>query len=783
MELIASINALQVDPVQTLPMTHSRRARESTMLKIRSLATRRLPRSSTYARALALLVAVCMVGCAAERVKSEADELQREGNYAKAIEVLKEGVIAYPDNVPLRSSLISARSAAVSSLTEQAEAASRRNDVINAERLLDQAQGIDPNSERVAAVRAALAVHRSQDAALKRGNELEASGDIDTALNLVDAALVDDRRHIGLLALRRRLLLERRAALSKTPVALAETRLVSLDFRDANVRSVLDVVSRASGLNFVLDKDIRDQHVTVYGRDLHVEDALEMVLTSAQLARKTLDTRSVLIYPNTPEKKRDYEEQLVKVFYLVNGDPKGAAAFLKSMMRLREPYIDEHNNLLSIRESPETIQLAERLISLYDQPEPEVVVDAQILEINADRLTELGIQLPSQITLTPLGTDGTNGSLNLTNFPLRRSNIGVGIGAATITANRTLDDVNTLANPQIRTRSREKARVLIGDKIPIITTTSGGSNAGYISESVSYQDVGIKLEVEPTVFSDDDVAIKLGVEVSALGAQTKSPGGTIAYQISTRDASTVLRLHDGETQLLAGLISSAERASTAGLPGLADVPVLGRLFSDQSNSKSKTELVLSITPHILRGAPQLDGAAGEAWVGTETYQKLKPYGGRYDLAVPVAAPASAAWSAPAPAAKPSIDSGSAATLLWSAPADPIHAGGIVEIPVILTGNASETKSKISVRYPPELLELLDEYGHPKVIQSQVAGAPVDADLIELAGTEHSTESTARTLAILRFKARQPGTASVQLQSSATGPGLRMPTLLTISVLP
>ena len=687
---------------------------------------------------------------------------------------------AYPDSVLLRSSLISTRALAVSSLTEHAQAASRRNDASAADRLLDEAQAIDPDSEQVVALRASLAVRRMQDAALKHANDLTSEGQIDAALEVVDDALGEDRRHVGLLALRRRLLLERRAALSKMPQALAEKRLVSLDFRDANVRNVLDVVSRASGLNFVLDKDIRDQRVTVYGRDLRVDDALEMILTSAQLARKTLDTRSVLIYPNTPDKKRDYEEQLVKVFYLVNGDPKGAAAFLKSMMRLREPYIDEHNNLLSIRESPETIQLAERLISLYDQPDPEVIVDAQILEINADRLTELGIQLPSQITLTPLGSDGTNGSLKLTDFPLRRSNMGVGIGPATITANRTFDDVNTLANPQIRTRSREKARVLIGDKIPIITTTSGGSNAGYISESVSYQDVGIKLEVEPTVFSDDDVAIRLAVEVSTLGAQTKSPGGTIAYQISTRDASTVLRLHDGETQLLAGLISSAERASTAGLPGLADVPILGRLFSDQSNSKSKTELVLSITPHILRGAPQMDGAAGEAWVGTETYQKLKPYGGRYDLAASASA---AAASASATVASAGADPTPTASLIWSAPTGPVHAGGIVEIPVIFTGKVSDPSGKISIRYPPELLELLDNEGRPRALPTQAATSSIDGNLVELSGIAPSTDNTARTLTILRFKARLPGVASLRLESTSPAPGLRMPAVLAIAVVP
>src|SRR5262249_35024988 len=160
-----------------------------------------------------------------------------------------------------------------------------------------------------------------------------------------------------------------------------------------------------------------------------------------------------------------------------------------------------------------------------------------------------------------------------------------------------------------------------GDRIPIITTTTTPGVAGFVSESVNYQDVGIKLEVEPTVYPDDDVAIRLNLEVSALGDQIKSASGTIAYQISTRDASTVLRLHDGETQLLAGLIGSADRTSASRLPGLGDLPVLGRLFSDQSDNHTRTELVLSITPHIVRGQPHLDAAEAEAWVGTEAVQR------------------------------------------------------------------------------------------------------------------------------------------------------------------
>ncbi|MFD2452207.1 type II secretion system protein GspD [Ideonella paludis] len=136
--------------------------------------------------------------------------------------------------------------------------------------------------------------------------------------------------------------------------------------------------------------------------------------------------------------------------------------------------------------------------------------------------------------------------------------------------------------------------MLVGDKVPVVTTTTG--QGGFVADSVNYLDVGLKLEVEPTIFADDEVAIKVGLEVSSVSREVRSTNGTLAYQIGTRNANTTLRLRDGETQLLAGLISREERISASRLPGLGDLPVAGRLFSSQRDDNTKTELVLAVTP-------------------------------------------------------------------------------------------------------------------------------------------------------------------------------------------
>jgi len=177
-------------------------------------------------------------------------------------------------------------------------------------------------------------------------------------------------------------------------------------------------------------------------------------------------------------------------------------------------------------------------------------------------------------------------------------------------------DINLLANPRIRTRNRETAKILIGDRVPNITTTATAT--GFLAESVQYVDVGLKLDVQPTIYLDNEVAIRINLEVSNIFDQVKTKTGTLAYQIGTRNASTVLRLKDGENQVLAGLISDTERSSANKVPGLGDIPVVGRLFGTRSEDGQKTELMLSITPRLVRGMARPDLARTEITSGTES---------------------------------------------------------------------------------------------------------------------------------------------------------------------
>jgi general secretion pathway protein D len=205
---------------------------------------------------------------------------------------------------------------------------------------------------------------------------------------------------------------------------------------------------------------------------------------------------------------------------------------------------------------------------------------------------------------------------------------------------------SVLANPRIRVKNKEKARIHIGDRVPVITTTAAATG-GFVSESVTYLDVGLKLEVEPLIYLEDEVGIKVALEVSNIAREIRSTSNSLTYQIGTRTANTVLRLRDGETQILAGLISDEDRRSASRVPAIGELPVLGRLFSSTRDTTTKTEIVLLITPRLVRSIARPDVRSAEFAAGTEASSGSPP--GTLPLLIPVPQPQP---SAPAPAKPP-----------------------------------------------------------------------------------------------------------------------------------
>jgi general secretion pathway protein D len=450
------------------------------------------------------------------------------------------------------------------------------------------------------------------------------------------------------------------------------------------------------------------------------------------------------------------------------------------MLKVHEPFVDERTNMIALRESQDNIQLAERLVALYDSAEPEVLLEMEVLEISSTSLTNLGVKLPTSVSLTAVAPSTSANGLTLGNIrSLTRNDITLGLGSATVNLQREVGDFSTLANPQLRVKNKEKAKILVGDKVPIVTSTS--STTGFVSDSVNYIDVGLKLEVEPTIYADDDVSIKVGLEVSTLGSSVTTSSGTLAYQIGTRNANTVLRLRDGETQMLAGLISKDESSDSNRIPGLGDLPMVGRLFSSNLDNGSRKELVLAITPHIVRNLRQPSASESELWVGTEAAPKLRPVGGlRIQAVVPSVSAAKAAGAAtdsePGAPAGPALP---AAAQLSMQGAHDARLGQPLALAIDLDSATSTRGLPLEIHYDPKLLQWIDAVGgdlfrqggaETSVSKSDDGAGNLRVGIIRNQATGASGKGTVLTV---RFKPVAVGDTAVSV-SAATAIGLSGP---------
>jgi len=625
-------------------------------------------------RAWAGAAVLLLAGCAAQMAYREGQELVGQGRVPEGMAKLEEASRIEPGSAQYRMALIQTRDRWVLTQLERAAALQRQGHWDEAEQVNRQVLTLHGGSDRALAALRSIDQQRRAQEWLRDAQVSLDKKDVDAARAKLNAILLENPSH----EVARRLLQkidEKPVRTQETGLAAAYRKPITIEFKDAALRSVFDVISRSSGLNFLFDKDVRgDQKTSIYLKNSTIEAALNLTLLTNQLEQRVLDANTVLIYPNTPAKQKDYQLLTVKSFYLANAEAKTVAATLKALLKTRDVVVDDKLNLLIVRDSPDAIRLAEKLVALHDVPESEVMLEVEILEVKRTRLLDLGIRWPDQLSLFPLpGTSG--GALTLADLRgLNSSRLEASIGPVSINARKMDTDANILANPRIRVRNREKAKILIGERVPNITSTS--TSTGFVAESVNYVDVGLKLDVEPTIYLDGEVAIKISLEVSNIIQQLQTKSGSVAYQIGTRTAQTVLRLKDGENQVLAGLINDEDRRTANKVPLLGEVPVVGRLFGNQADDGSKTEIVLSITPRILRNVRRADPSILEFDSGTESSLGARP--GAISIAA-APAPSVPAAGVPAPGrAAPTAQQAPATNTPYgsaAAPADPALSGG------------------------------------------------------------------------------------------------------------
>ena len=394
---------------------------------------------------------------------------------------------------------------------------------------------------------------------------------------------------------------------------------INVDFPEpASVKQIYQALGKAFGINVLFDPKLRDQEISIQLSEVTARDALEILMRTAGHFYKVLDEHSIIVVADTPQNRRNYEDLIIQTFFLSNGDVREVMTMLRSLVDSRKIASNEQLNAIILRDTADKVKVAERIIQANDKSKAEVVVDVELLQLNTTKLQELGLSL----TQNQIGVELDNGGEEV---PLRFNDIQYLDGNSWLVTlpNFIFDfvknstDAQTLAKPQLRISEGERARLHIGDRVPIPVTSFNsantvGSNIVPIT-SFQYQDVGIRIEIEPRVHHNEEISLQITVEVSNVA-------GEVGDQpiIGTRTIETTIRLKDGETNFLAGLIRSDETNSESGVPGLSEIPLLGRLFSRKSSQNQRTDIMLTLTPHIIRRANITEEDLTPIWVGTES---------------------------------------------------------------------------------------------------------------------------------------------------------------------
>lgn len=558
--------------------------------------------------AVALYLGLLALGaCATRDPVAEVKPLLAAGDTDGAIARLRSEVERNPGETAARATLLRLREAEALKQLRVADAALADGDDATAAAAIDRAAGYLPDSPVVAEARLQMERRNQARQLLLAAEQALAEGRLEAArTDLAEALALQPGERVGV-RLRQRIQrqIDERVAADEPQLRLLDEKPVTLEFRDAPVKQVFEALSRSAGLSFVFDQEVRrDAKVTLRLQGVKVSEALRVIGQANRLAFNVLGDRSLLVYPATAVKRSQYRVLTLRAFNLSNASAKDMANTLRNVLKSREVTADDKANIVVIRDTPEMVRLAERLVPLYDVPDPEVMLEVEVLEISRSQLSKLGLAAPDSISI---GKPTAAGSIVIGSEGIRASILNP---AALINLKERENATDLLANPRIRVKNRSKARIHIGEKVPVVTTTAT-ANVG-VSSAVSYLDVGLKLDVEPTIHLDGEVSIGLKLEVSniieTISVGAAGGGSTIAYRLGTRNTETTLRLRDGQTQVLAGLIQNDQRRAVSKIPLLGNLPLIGRLFSSDDglgSTRSKTEVVLLITPRILRGPESL----------------------------------------------------------------------------------------------------------------------------------------------------------------------------------
>jgi general secretion pathway protein D len=786
-----------------------------------------------YVRIAALIVIASLVaGCAAGRAFGRGDDAARAGDWETAVDHYRRAVQADPNNAEYRIALERAMISASQLHLDAARVAEARNQLDDALREYRRASEFDPPNRTIAAKVAELErTMREQIEAARPRNSV--------------SQLREEARQGG-----------------PPPLFNLNTVMAPIRFQQTSLRDIFGSIAKATGINITFDSTFQDRVYTVEQSGITLEQALNQLVTANQLFYKVLDPKTIIVIPDNAQKRAQYEEQLVQNFFISHVDPIELAQMLNQVIRpiggqQLQPVISANKtaSVINVRATTAMMSIIERMIESNDKPRAEVIVDVQILEVNRARAKKYGLDLGNYAInavfspeRSPIGTAGAaaGGGATLDAQPFNANTITRGVSAndfylavpsAVIRFLEQDSETKVIAKPQLRAAEGVPTELNLGEDIPVPSTTftpvaAGGANSQPLT-SFNYRSVGVNVKMTSKVTYEGDIRMELFVESSTLGAGVVIAGQELP-SFGSRKVTTVLRLREGESSLLAGLLREDQRKLLTGFPWLLRVPIIKQLFSNNDTSVSQSDIVMLLTPRIVRTHELTPQDVGPIRIGTQANLGLS--GPPPLLAQPstASAPAPVGAAAPLPAQQPppppqvaqalappvqqlqpqvqlpppaatptpavNVPTGppgvtpggtsGGGQILVSVPPEFRVGAGPYTVPISITGASQISSVSLTVTYNPAVLRVRVAQEGPFLrsggIQAQFTqqGDP-NAGRLDLAivrpGDSTGVAGTG-LLAALLFETVGPGPANLTVNGSASAPG-GAPVMLQFAAVP
>ena len=761
--------------------------------------------------ATVVLLAMLAAGCGAGRTFGKGEEAARSGDWDAAVEYYRKAVQAEPNRPDYTIALQRAMIAASQRHLDEARIFEARGQLDEALREYRRASELDPPNRQVAG-KVTEIEHRIRD----------------------QAEAAQPRSNITQL---------RENARQTTPPPLFNltTVLPGIRFTNASLRDILSSIGMSAGINVTFDNTFQDRQYSVQMDNSTLEEALSQITASNQLFYKVQSPRIIIVVPDNVQKRAQYEEQVIRTFFVSHADATELAQTLNTVIRVGggqvAPSISPNKtaNTIVVRATTAVMAIIERLIDVNDNPRAEVLVDVQILEVNKQRTKQFGLDLgdytistvfspeadPRGGTVTGGGTSTGNGQTAGTGTvlgtrPFNVNSVSRGINTADFyaavpsAAVRFLEsdtETRLLAKTQLRGAEGQKMTLNLGEEVPVPSTTftpvaQGGAAFNPLT-SFSYRNVGVNVELTPRVTYEGDISVELLVENGSLGKGLNVAGQQLP-SFNTRKVVTKLRLRDGESNLLAGLLQEDERRSLRGFPTLLRLPVIKQLLSSNDNTIGQTDIVMLMTPRIVRTHELTQQDVNPIFVGTQQnlglqgpppviIQEAVPAGAAAPAAAgqPPAAPAGGAAPTPAPptpaapgAAAPAtpaaiVAAPAGAQVVVSPPSAEFRVGqGPYTLPISVTNATRLSSMSLTITFNPAVVRVrtvqegsfMRSGGVQATFTNRADATAGRVDIAIVRPGDSTGVAGTGLLAALILDAIGPGPANLQVTGTGSAPG-------------